>query len=646
MQFNNSVKYGLTAVLFLMSLNIFPQNQAPSIEYVPNPSYSADQDYVDSLVKKALDLKLYDDPYWKKLLHYKVGLLGGRSLIDDKKFFLSDKGKHSTKEELIATIKAFFTPIEKDKTHAGIRFIARFSWLSEKLSIDKNRLPFDFDGRFDKYYESINVGKAIVVFPAGYMGSPASMFGHTLFIFENKQNKRIISPAINYAASTTEDFGPIFAVKGLFGFYYGYFSVMPYSDKINEYNNSEMRDMWEYTLNLSDDEVKRAFKHVVEMDKVGSRYFFLDENCSYNLLFLIDVARPELDLTSGYFFSAEPVDTIRGLIKADLVKKRDYRPSLFSQIMARSESVSSADSDKVINFAKGKISIEEFNSSISQNKKAELYDFTTDYLKFLLIKDKIKIEDYQKRLLQILNERSRVDNKNAVELSIKEPSPPESSHRSRKLSLSGGTYDGFRYYQMAFRPSCHSLIDSDKGLSKGSEIEFMPFAARYYQENKKFKFEKLSVVRVISLSESNRYNVANCYLLDTGGRQNILPDHTQSFGGFLTGGTGFSTSLFNFFQIYGMVETDLRFSDQYKYNSLLCFGGRLGLIFDVFDVWKSVVSADFMRGVLTEKTNVMRITAEERIKISSFFQITGCYTNEFIFKKRTHDISARAEIMF
>jgi hypothetical protein len=95
-----------------------------------------------------------------------------------------------------------------------------------------------------------------------------------------------------------------------------------------------------------------------------------------------------------------------------------------------------------------------------------------------------------------------------------------------------------------------------------------------------------------------------------------------------------------------MAETDLRFSGQYNYNSLICFGGRLGLIFDVFDVWKSVVSADFMRGVLTEKTNVMRITAEERIKISSFFQITGCYTNEFIFKKRTHDISARAEIMF
>ena len=232
------------------------------------------------------------------------------------------------------------------------------------------------------------------------------------------------------------------------------------------------------------------------------------------------------------------------------------------------------------------------------------------------------------------------------EFSVKEPFPPESSHHSRKLSFAGGTYDGFKYYQLSFRPSCHELIDSDKGLSKGSEIEFMYSSARYYPDNNKFKFHQLSVVRVTSLPVSNKYNVSNCYLLDTGAMQNILPDHSSSLGAYINGGTGFSTTLFDFFQLYGMAETDLRFSSDYKYNSLICFGGRSGLIFDVFDVWKSVVSADFMRGVFTEKTNVMRITAEERIKISSFFQITGCYTHEYIFKKRTHDISARAEILF
>lgn len=646
MLFNNTIKYGLAAVLFLISFNIFPQNHTSSIEYVADPSYSADPAYVDSLVKKALDLKLYDDPYWKKLIHYKVGLLGGRSLIDDKKFFLAKNGKSSPKDELIATIRAFFTPVEKDKAHAGIRFIARYSWLSERLLIDKNLLPFDFEGKFDKYYESINIGKAIVVFPAGYMGSPASMFGHTLLVFENKQNKRIISPAINYAAITTEDFGPIFAIKGLLGLYNGFYSVMPYSDKINEYNNSEMRDMWEYTLNLSDNEVKRAFKHVVEMDKVGSRYFFLDENCSYNLLFMIDLAKPGLNLTSGYFFSAEPIDTIRSLIKADLVEKRNFRPSLYAQIMARSKSASNADSNLIVKFAKGQMSIDEFNSSISQNKKAELYDFATDYLKFLLIKEKISVEDYQTRLLLLLKERSRLDTKDIPEFSVTEPFPPESSHRSRKLSFGGGTYDGFKYLQLAFRPTCHNLIDSDRGLSKGSEIEFLNFSARYYTESKKFKFQKLSAISITSLSESSKYDIGKCILFDTGARQNILPDHSSSLGGYFNGGSGLSTSLFNFFQVYGIAETDMRFSGQYKYNTLLCFGGKFGLNFDVFDVWKSVASADIMRAVLTEKTNIMRITAEERLKVFSFFQITGSYTHEYIFKKRTHDFSVRAEVFF
>ena len=32
--------------------------------------------------------------------------------------------------------------------------------------------------------------------------------------------------------------------------------------------------------------------HTYEMDKIYSDYYFFDENCSYDLLFLLDAARP------------------------------------------------------------------------------------------------------------------------------------------------------------------------------------------------------------------------------------------------------------------------------------------------------------------------------------------------------------------
>lgn len=641
MLFSKLVKYGLAAVLFLISsLNISAQ------DYIPDPNYRPDTRYAEELVSKAFEMRLYDDPYWKKLLHYKVGLLGGRSLVDDKKFFLSENGKYSLQDEMAATIRSYFLPIEKDKIHAGIRFIARYSWLSEKLSIDKAKLPFDFEEKFRKYYDSLNLDKTLVVFPAGFMGSPASMFGHTLIVFENKQKRRIISPAVNYAANTEESFGPWFAVKGLFGLYNGYFSVMPYSDKINEYNNSEMRDMWEYTLNLSDEENRRAFKHIVEMDKVGSRYFFLDENCSYNLLFLIDVARPELDLTSGYFFSAEPVDTVRGLIESGVVERKDYRPSLYSQILSRSSKVSYDESIRMIAYCKGNISMEEFKSSISPDNYSIVYDLSSDYLKFLLVKDKITIEDYQKRLLEVLRERSRVGDSESVLKDDDIPFSPDSAHYSRKLSLAGGVFDDDKYLQMSFRVTCHELIDSNQGLAKGSEIQFGACSFRYFTQEKKFRFQQVTAVKVISLPASDRFNVANCYLLDTGGRQCEMPDKKTSFGGFVNGGSGFSVMMFNFFQFYAMAEADLRFAGGYKYNSLISGGGRVGLMFDICDIWKNVSHLSLLASPLGDKTKIFRLSVDERLKITRNCQVVFSYRNDAVFSKRTHDLSFRAEMMF
>ena len=46
---------------------------------------------------------LHKHPYWLKLLHYE----NGKSIINDKKFFLSKEGMTNPKKELEATLKAF-----------------------------------------------------------------------------------------------------------------------------------------------------------------------------------------------------------------------------------------------------------------------------------------------------------------------------------------------------------------------------------------------------------------------------------------------------------------------------------------------------------------------------------------------------------
>ena len=59
----------------------------------------------------------------------------------------------------------------------------------------------------------------------------------------------------------------------------------------------ENRDVWEYELNLEPHEIERLLAHTWELGFTRFDYYFFDENCSYHLLSLLDVARPGVELT-------------------------------------------------------------------------------------------------------------------------------------------------------------------------------------------------------------------------------------------------------------------------------------------------------------------------------------------------------------
>ena len=202
-----------------------------------NPTY----DLV--LIEEADRRALYNDKYWHTLLHYKKGVFGLRSLIDDPNFFLAPGGKHNPKAELEATIKAFFQEPGEGTKHPVCRFDARYTWLKEQLGIDPSQLPVPECTHFEQLMVEIKPEAVSLIFPTSHINSPASMFGHTLLTIETATQSKLLSHAINYSAITTDTFGPLFAVKGLFGLYKGYFSILPYYGKLQEYSDIDHRDI-------------------------------------------------------------------------------------------------------------------------------------------------------------------------------------------------------------------------------------------------------------------------------------------------------------------------------------------------------------------------------------------------------------------
>ena len=182
----------------------------------------------------------------------------GISEIDDKKFFLSPHGKVNAKAELDATIYALLNETKYDDNSTACKFPARKDWLVKKLKIDT--LPKVECKAYNKIITKLNPTSATIVFPSAHINSPASMFGHTFLRINSEYDSKLLSYAINYAANVDESKtnGLFYAFNGLVGGYHGFYSMLPYYEKLKEYRDSEQRDIWEYDLNLTQDEVDKC----------------------------------------------------------------------------------------------------------------------------------------------------------------------------------------------------------------------------------------------------------------------------------------------------------------------------------------------------------------------------------------------------
>ena len=299
---------------------------------VPAVCFPQEVSRVDLLVEQAIAEKLHEEEYWLVLLHYKQGIAGFESKIDDPDFFLSEKGKHDPRAELEATLRSFFHEDEEKVKEVLCRFTARYFWLKKRLGFDASELASDGCEAFDTILKEIKPESAVLVFPTAHINSPSSMFGHTLIRIDSAEKSLLLSYAVSYAAQANDTNGFLYAFKGIFGIYKGYFSILPYYQKVKQYGDIDHRDIWEYRLNLTEDEIYLMLLHLWELQGIYSDYFFFDENCSYTLLFLLDAARPSLKLTDDLSLWVMPIDTIRLMMQKNLIEEAVYRPSKSTKI--------------------------------------------------------------------------------------------------------------------------------------------------------------------------------------------------------------------------------------------------------------------------------------------------------------------------
>lgn len=584
------------------------------------PSLAQADAYLEELVAQARAQGLAQHAQWQALLHYEPRLLlpGVESLADDPAFFNAPEGKTDPQKELEATLAAFFADVEETETtqHPQCRFIARYRWLDEQLHFDPARLAPQPCRRFRAWRAALDPAGLTLVFPAAYLNNPASAYGHTFLRVDGRdqdQRTRLLAYSINYAAATDETSGLVFAIRGVFGGYPGVFSIAPYYIKVQEYNDLENRDIWEYELDFTPAEIERLVMHAWELGMVRFDYWFFDENCSYQLLSLFEVARPQLAWTRRFPAWVIPADTVRVVTEEPgMLRRATYRPARSTILRHRARRLTPEQVALAKALALGTAPLDSIAAAdLSERERARLLELAYEYLEYLRLRgDVAPGTGGAARLRALLLARSRLNVPDAAPVPAP-PVRPEQGHRSARLSVGVGRRRGETFQQLQIRPAYHDLLDPEAGYDRGAEIEFFGFAVRRNERDERTRLEHLNLIRITSLSARDRLLEPLSWRLRAGWERRRVRD-AEPLLFRLEGGAGLAWQDGGGRLWYTMLDAALDAEQRLESGYALGAGPAAGVLLDLVPRWRVQLELRGLRYVLGDEHSATAAVLNQR----------------------------------
>jgi len=604
-----------------------------------------DNAYLAELIHHAAEARLSDERDWHLLLHYRKNVWGGyTSEADDPGFFLASNGKTDPRAELDATLAQFFSDelVGRSRQPAQCAFVARYQWLKDKLSFDDRRLPPQRCERFTAWLATLDPQSVTLIFPAAFMNNPASMFGHTLLRIDQKgqtEQTRILAYTINYAADVPPDVGAAYAVLGIAGGYKGYFSTIPYYLKVQEYRDIENRDIWEYRLNLTEGQIRRMLMHAWELGNTYFDYYFFKENCSYHLLSLLEFAKPELHLTDRFLFWTVPADTVRLITQQPgLVGEIAYRPSRNTQIRRKRATLSEEEQHWMDRITRDPslIRSDEFRN-LSSERQAFVLDLTSDYLRYRSVTDEAHAASYKEKNRAVLTDRSAMRVKLEEIRIIPFAAAPEQGHKTSRAGLGAGWRNDELFEELTVRAGYHDLLDPDPGYTPDAQIELAAFSLRHYERSDQVRLERFTLANILSLSPMDSLFKSPSWKINAG-LQTVRHDRSGGncrlcSNGALNGGVGAAVEsrVLQREVYFAFAELEANYSHAYEENHRVGGGGTVGLLADVTDRWKVLLSTTYLRFPLGERSDDVRLFFGQRYTLGQNFAVRLEYNH------RDHD---------
>jgi hypothetical protein len=452
------------------------------------------------------------DRTWRLILFYHPTFWGGeQSLIDSPTFFLHPNGKSDSVAELRMFHQRIAEEISSNKPDIICKFPRRYHWLAERIPSLPRFEIWNAPCHWEKKFFGAKVSRVYVNFSSYFLESPSSYFGHVFVRLAQAkgtgEGNPYLDPVLNFSAVNADANMAYYILGGLTGQFHGIFEILPMHIKVQQYGNNESRDIWEYPMDLSENEKQNFLMTLEEVLPHYSDYYYLSRNCAFLLAKMFETVRPEFSLGVRLRLWSTPVNMLQRIV-TEFGQKENFvfRPSNRFRYLEKFRALNPIEVGHFDTIMKGEsISSILDLSSVSQ---AKVLDTTIEFIDF----DNRLAGPSSPETMGPLRKTALLARAKNPEISVESSIVPKSENPALMLPEHGIglgllAQPGLRGLLVTWRPTLKDLISDSIGFKPGINVEMFTF--RFF-------------------ANKNTVDIVSADLLKVENYQIGLPYHSQS----------------------------------------------------------------------------------------------------------------------
>ncbi len=359
---------------------------------------------------------------------------------------------------------------------------------------------------YKAYMQAFSSESVSLVYASGYLGNPASMYGHLLLKFNSAQNHEFLDNTFNYGARVPDgDNKFVYIYKGITGGYAGEFTNQKYHHQNLTYNESELRDLWEYRLGLPQQKVNFLLAHLWELENSNMTYYFFTENCAYQLAKILEMVMEKPLIAKGKAW-VMPFDLVMMLNKPEtnaFVDDVIYHKSRQEQLYQRFSQLNEKEQETIGRILDASVfDIQKEFDEHSPNDVLQIIDTLYDYYAYIDVKNDGLDDEQAAKLKALLSLRFSLPASDTYWKASKQ-TPPHKAQNTTMFQASPLYNEAFgEAWSLRFRANYYDLLNVNAARIPDSALNTFDLTLLYTNEEDSVQLREFTLIDIINLNVS------------------------------------------------------------------------------------------------------------------------------------------------